>query len=388
MESNVDKRAGRTFGPQLNKKLIYFMDDLNMPYVDKYGTQSPICLIRQIIDYKLMYDRDHLEDKKYLDDCLFTACMNPKSGSFFIDPRLQRHYSTFSCLTAEKEILAQIYLQILDAQLCTFDPTVAPLAPKIIAATTEVFFGVVNSPQFMPSARKFHYQFNLRDFSRIIQNMMLADPQLYRQAPEKLVRLWAHECNRTYADRLIFDEDVTKYNEFLRNACKNFEQNVDMILELPNVYTSIISAAQGHDKAYLPAEGMEQLHDVLTKKLEDYNENVAAMDLVLFDQAMEHICKIARIIDQPAGNALLIGVGGSGKQSLSKLGAYILTYDVVRIMVGSNYNMGDLKADLQTFFVKAGVAGAQLLFILTDTQIADDSFLVYINDVLSAGLGS
>jgi dynein heavy chain, axonemal len=46
IESNVDKRAGKTFGPPPNKVLIYFMDDLNMPYVDKYGTQSPICLLR------------------------------------------------------------------------------------------------------------------------------------------------------------------------------------------------------------------------------------------------------------------------------------------------------------------------------------------------------
>jgi dynein heavy chain len=46
LESNVDKRAGRTFGPPPSKILIYFMDDLNMPKVDKYGTQSPICLVR------------------------------------------------------------------------------------------------------------------------------------------------------------------------------------------------------------------------------------------------------------------------------------------------------------------------------------------------------
>jgi dynein heavy chain, axonemal len=109
IESNVDKRAGRTFGPPPNKVLIYFMDDLNMPYVDKYGTQSPICLIRQIIDYGIVYDRDHLEEKKHLVDCMFTACMNPKSGSFIIDLRLSRHFSLFSCLTAEREILNTIY---------------------------------------------------------------------------------------------------------------------------------------------------------------------------------------------------------------------------------------------------------------------------------------
>jgi dynein heavy chain len=46
VESQVDKRSGVIFGPPLGKVLIYFMDDLNMPYLDKYGTQSPICLVR------------------------------------------------------------------------------------------------------------------------------------------------------------------------------------------------------------------------------------------------------------------------------------------------------------------------------------------------------
>jgi len=109
LESNVDKRAGRTYGPPPSKTLIYFLDDYNMPYLDKYGTQSPICLIRQIIDYGLVYDRDHLEEKKLLVDVMFAGCMNPKSGSFIIDLRLTRHATVISCLTAERDILKTIY---------------------------------------------------------------------------------------------------------------------------------------------------------------------------------------------------------------------------------------------------------------------------------------
>ena len=96
------------------------------------------------------------------------------------------------------------------------------------------------------------------------------------------------------------------------------------------------------------------------------------MNLVLFNQAMEHISRICRIIDLPVGSALLVGVGGSGKQSLAKLSSFILGYDIYRIVVTSSYNMADLKVDIQTMFTKCGVSGSQLLFILTDAQITKD----------------
>lgn len=130
---------------------------------------------------------------------------------------------------------------------------------------------------------------------------------------------------------------------------------------------------------------MEDLNNVLVDKLEQYNNEKENMDLVLFDMAMRHITRIARIIEQPKGHALLVGVGGSGKQSLSKLASYILAYDVFRIVVSSSYSANDLKTDQQTLFRKAGVVGQPTLFILTDTQIVNERFLVSINDILSSG---
>lgn len=99
IESMVQKKSGITFGSAANKTLIYFIDDMNMPYVDKYGTQTPIALLSYIFDYASVFNREQLEERKLLQDLLFLGAMNPKAGSFTIDLRLQRHFTVLTMFT-------------------------------------------------------------------------------------------------------------------------------------------------------------------------------------------------------------------------------------------------------------------------------------------------
>jgi dynein heavy chain len=146
---------------------------------------------------------------------------------------------------------------------------------------------------------------------------------------------------------------------YMTNALKEFGElgKAETVFAEPLLYTSYVAACEGHEASYLPIKGMDHLKQILEAKLEEYNEAIASMNLVLFNQAMEHVSRIARIVDLPVGSALLVGVGGSGKQSLAKLSAFILGYDVIRIVVTTSYNMNDLKADIQLMFTKAGVTG-------------------------------
>jgi len=96
-------------------------------------------LIRQIIDYGIIFDRAALSEQILLKDIMFAACMNPKSGSFYVDLRLQRHFTTVALMLPEKEILRTIYEQILRNHFNNFDSLCKDYVPKIIAATTTVF---------------------------------------------------------------------------------------------------------------------------------------------------------------------------------------------------------------------------------------------------------
>lgn len=113
-----------------------------MPVVDDYGTQQPICLIRQIIDYELVYDRSALSEQKFMKDIMFLACMNPKSGSFNIDLRLQRHFTTVALSLPDNTTLQTIYGQILGNHFNNFDQQCKDMVDRIINATTSVFTAI------------------------------------------------------------------------------------------------------------------------------------------------------------------------------------------------------------------------------------------------------
>jgi dynein heavy chain len=386
----LDKRSGRTFGPPGNKKCIFFIDDLNMPYVDTYDTQSAIMLLTQMISYAQVYNRAALSEKIDLVDMYFCACMNPKAGSFMVNPRLQRHFTVMTCFTPTAAIISSIYQPILEKHLAAFVPQVQKLCEPIVNATIDALTGgggILNTPCFLPSASKFHYQFNLKDVANIFQGLLNTRSDLYKEGACKYARVWLHECYRVFADRLINMSDLQEMTNILEKvSAKHFAGiNKDDLFAQPLVLTSFVSQAGGNERMYLPAKDMTSLRKVLEDKLNEYNETFAAMMLVMFDDAVFHVCRLSRITDNPCGNALLVGVGGSGKQSLARLASFINAQDVLTILVNQSYGMGELKVDLQEFYKKAAVKpGTPHAFLMTDGQVANERFLVFINDMLSS----
>lgn len=116
LEKPLEKKAGRNYGPPGNKTLIYFIDDMNMPEVDPYGTVQPHTIIRQHLDYNHWYDRTKLSLKD-IHNTQYVSCMNPTSGSFTINPRLQRHFCVFAINFPNAEALNNIYHSILGQHL-------------------------------------------------------------------------------------------------------------------------------------------------------------------------------------------------------------------------------------------------------------------------------
>ena len=72
-----------------------------------------------------------------------------------------------------------------------------------------------------------------------------------------------------------------------------FGSKEEVVFAEPLIYTSFMSMAKGHEPTYAPIDDMDGLRAILEQKMDEYNENVSSMDLVLFNQAMEHITKFS-----------------------------------------------------------------------------------------------
>uniref|UniRef100_A0A4W2DC87 Dynein axonemal heavy chain 11 n=1 Tax=Bos indicus x Bos taurus TaxID=30522 RepID=A0A4W2DC87_BOBOX len=383
LEKPLEKKAGRNYGPGGNKKLVYFIDDMNMPAVDSYGTVQPHTLIRQHIDYGHWYDRQKVMLKE-IHSCQYVACMNPMVGSFTINPRLQRHFTVFAFNFPSLDALNTIYSQILSFhfQQQAFGPSVLRSGPTLIQAT--IAFHQMMAHTFLPTAIKFHYLFNLRDLSNVFQGILFTSPECLK-CPNDLIRLWLHESSRVYGDKLIDTKDCDLFHKKLLETANKYFEGVasHVLLQQPLIYCHFAKGSQ--DPCYMPVKDWEVLKTFLTEALDDYNELNAAMHLVLFEDAMQHVCRISRILQSPQGYALLIGVGGSGKQSLSRLAAYVCSLEVFQITLTQGFGIQELRVDLANLYIRAGAKNMPTAFLLTDAQVLDESFLVLINDLLASG---
>jgi dynein heavy chain, axonemal len=175
IEANVEKRTKDTYGPTGGKKLIVFVDDLNMPSKDTYGTQQPIALLKLLIERGGFYDRGKELNWKYVKDTQFVGAMGtPGGGRSDIDPRFASLFAVFNIPFPKEGSLQRIYSSIIEGHTSIFSEPVRNAGSLLTNITLKLFTEISRS--LMPTPSKFHYIFNLRDISRIYEGLCQGNP--------------------------------------------------------------------------------------------------------------------------------------------------------------------------------------------------------------------
>ncbi|KAJ1518663.1 Dynein heavy chain 7, axonemal [Coelomomyces lativittatus] len=384
--SKLDKRRKGVFGPRLGKRMIIFVDDLNMPALEVYGAQPPIELLRHCIDHGHFYDRKDNGKLDLIDVQYISAMGTPAGGQNKVTSRFLRHFNQIGINSFDPITLKHVFSTILSWHFVSkgFSMDFSSMCPSIINATLSIYSWAVL--RLLPTPAKSHYTFNLRDFSKIIQGLTLSKPSTFSTQAE-FITLWIHEILRVLYDRLVATEDqeilILQLQKTLKTELKHVVR--DDFLKDRSI-RSLMFGDFGEKDSYSEIEFTSSFNEKMSNRLVDYNNmNKNKMDLVLFRFAIEHVARICRILRLPSGNALLIGVGGSGRQSLTRLAAFMCDISLFQIEITKSYGKVEWRDDLKKLLRVSGLECKQTVFLFSDTQVKDESFIEDLSNLLNTG---
>merc|ERR1719506_2853849 len=202
-----------------------------------------------------------------------------------------------------------------------------------------------------------------------------------------MVRLWSHELKRVFEDRLTTSDDHEWFvSQLTECVSSKFGMKWSDIVRTERLLYCDFVDPNADPRVYQEVEDIDKLKLVVNDFLEEHNaESKSPMPLVMFLDAIEHVLRIARILRQPQGNALLLGVGGSGRQSMSKMATYISGYELFQVEIAKGYGMTEWREDLRRCLLQAGVKDTPTSFVFTDAQVVMESFLEDVNNILNSG---
>ncbi|KAJ8610701.1 hypothetical protein CTAYLR_005659 [Chrysophaeum taylorii] len=249
VEAELDKQGGKNFGPPGGKTLTFFLDDVSMPAVNRWGDQPTCELVRQLVETGgfCFLDKDKRGDFKHIERVTYVAAMDvPGAGKNDIPNRLKRHFFPYHVVTPTEHTVASIYGQLLAARFSAYQHhhAATTTATKSSSSSTkgvtspnraqqqhhhhskpESVFGYVGRipaatmtlfkwarEKMLPSPSKFHYTFTLRDLSRLYQGILRTPDSTFSEVETHVVvLLWRHEAERVFADKLTNLEDKAAF---------------------------------------------------------------------------------------------------------------------------------------------------------------------------------
>lgn len=384
LESKLYKVRSTVLGPTPGKRAAFFIDDLNMPALEIYGASPPLELIRQLLTQGGFFDKHKTPATfKELHDVVFLAsCGVPGGGRNEMTQRLTSRFHLICQPAVSNASMERIFGSILYGFLRQLwgSEEVAGLFMPLIAATRECYERI--TMEKLPTPTRSHYTFNLRDFSKVIQGLMQATPH---SAPgrEQLCRLLLHEVSRTFHDRLIDDTDRQWWWKTLEKVATEklgmeWEEHYPHLL-----YGDYMRRDRSH---YEEISDETAVREILMEYQSGFNmEYNKEVELVLFKDAVNHISRICRIVRQPRGNALLAGMGGTGRHSLCTMAAFICNLAIHEVTITRTFSMTEFHDYMKGVLFSSGCHDKPVLFFMSDAQVVYEEMLEDLSNLLNTG---
>ncbi|CAC9696072.1 dynein heavy chain, putative [Plasmodium sp. DRC-Itaito] len=365
---------------QPGKWLIIFADEINLPTPDKYDTQRIIMFMRQIYESQGFWKYD-VNNNSWnwvkIERITFAGACNPPTdaGRNPLSNRFLRHTSVLYVDFPGYESLKQIYGTFNRAILRKF-PQSSHMADNLTQAMVDFYtkFSETFTIDMQP-----HYIYSPRELTRWKLALYETLENCDELKIKDLVRLCICEGLRIFQDRLIYKKEKKETDKIIDDIFKySFPDITKEDLLRPILFNSYM-------KNYYTEIDKKDLKELILSKLKIFNEEEINVQLVLFDDVLDHITRIDRVLRLPLGHLLLVGASGAGKTILSRFVSWINGLSVFQIRAGRNYTTESFEADLRHIMKRAGIKEEKITFIFDESNVLGPAFLERMNALLASG---
>ncbi|KUF93461.1 hypothetical protein AM588_10011263 [Phytophthora nicotianae] len=378
--------TGRVYRPRDAERLVLYLKDINLPKPDQYDTCMLIAFLQQLITFNGFYDQ-HLEFLG-VEKIQLVASMNAATtvGRHPLSTRFTAIVKVAYMDYPSTEELSVVYSTFLEG---VFDSSNTPNLPatwrdpanrdRLAKSMVEVYDTV--KTKFSVDEQR-HYLFTPRDLTKWIFALVRYDLE-----HEDVLDALAHEARRLFRDRLVDNETKAKFDGILNSVWK---QQWRHAAKLQDVYFSSLhcrSTEAGNTTMTAPLQRIasDEFSQVVTQGMVLYEREEKDLHMLLFDEILEHLTIVERVLSEPGGSMLLVGNSGVGRRSATTLISYMLNYTMFSPSITRNYDAGSFRTDLKSLLVKAGVEGQHYVLYLEDHHFTQDAILELTNSLLSSG---
>ncbi|DBA00111.1 TPA: hypothetical protein N0F65_000402 [Lagenidium giganteum] len=380
---------GRVYRPRDCERLVLYLKDINLPKPDQYDTCMLIAFLQQLITFNGFYDQ-HLEFLG-IEKVQIVASMNAATtvGRHPLSTRFTAIVKVAYMDYPTTEELMVVYSTFLEG---VFSPPTVPATwkepsnrDKLARSLVEIFDATRS--KFNVDEQR-HYQFTPRDLTKWVFSLVRYDLE-----HEEILDVLSYEARRLFRDRLVDQESVAKFDGIVNSVLKQQWRHAP---KLQDVYFSSLHNRKGSSGADaetggvaaaspLARVGSDDFSQVISQGIVLYEREEKDLHMLLFDEILDHVAIVERILSEPGGSILLVGNSGVGRRSATTLVAYMLGYTMFSPSATRNYDAASFRTDLKSILVKAGVEGQHYVLYLEDHHFTQDAILEITNSLLSSG---
>ncbi|XP_044933442.1 cytoplasmic dynein 2 heavy chain 1 isoform X4 [Mustela putorius furo] len=396
----ISTNTGRVYRPRDCERLVLYLKDINLPKLDKWGTSTLVAFLQQVLTYQGFYD-ENLEWVG-LENIQIVASMS--AGGRLGRHKLTTRFTSIVRLCAvdypEREQLQTIYGAYLEPVLHK-----NLKSHSIWGSSSKIYLLAGSMVQVYEQVRaKFtvddysHYFFTPCILTQWVLGLFRYDLEggSSNHPLDYVLEIVAYEARRLFRDKIVGAKELHLFDSILTSVFQG-DWGSDVLDNMADSFYVTWGARHNSGTRVAPRQPLPphgkplgklnsaDLKDVIRKGLIHYGRDNQSLDILLFQEVLEYMSRIDRVLSFPGGSLLLAGRSGVGRRTITSLVSHMHGAVLFSPKISRGYALKQFKNDLKHVLHLAGIDTQQVVLLLEDHQFVHPTFLEMINSLLSSG---